>query len=158
MAPWMDIANGELGTKESSGDEHNPRVLEYLSTCDNLGSWGRGRDETPWCAAFVNWCLEEAGVRSSRHALARSYVDFGCDAAGAPEGAIAVIKRKTSGSDTATGSRAGFHVGFVIRRSKTVIRLLGGNQRNEVNITSYPLSKYDVIAVRWPTRLTSEAA
>lgn len=148
---WLVVADGELGVRESSeAGEHNPRVLEYLSTCDNLGSWGKSQDETAWCAAFVNWCLEAVGLRSTRHALARSYIHFGSGADGYPEGAIAVIKKKASGGDTSTGSRAGYHVGFVVRKSKTVIRLLGGNQRNEVNITSYPLSRYDVIAVRWP--------
>jgi uncharacterized protein (TIGR02594 family) len=33
-------------------------------------------DLTPWCAAFVSWCLERAGVVSARSAASKDYRDW----------------------------------------------------------------------------------
>lgn len=31
---------------------------------------------TPWCAAFVNWCLKEAGLPGTNSNLAKSFVNL----------------------------------------------------------------------------------
>lgn len=66
---WLRIARGYLGQREIVGRKHNPLILRW---------WQRIRapftdDETPWCAGFVGGVLEEAGIKSSRSAAARSY-------------------------------------------------------------------------------------
>ena len=146
---WIEIAEGELGVKEIEGSQHESTILDYLATCDNLGPWGKGRDETAWCSAFVNWCLEQAGLDSTRHALARSYIAYG-DETEPRLGAIVVIRRRKVGQDASTGSRTGYHVGFFIRESDRSIRLLGGNQANRVSYRNFPKARYEVRAIRWP--------
>ena len=58
--PWMEYALQEYGTREIAGRRSNPRVEEYLRSVGNHGS-----DETAWCSAFVNWCMEQAGIRGT---------------------------------------------------------------------------------------------
>ncbi len=54
---WMEIAKGELGVKEIPGPANNKRIVEYHRT--TIGTYP---DETPWCASFTCWCMEQAGL------------------------------------------------------------------------------------------------
>jgi uncharacterized protein (TIGR02594 family) len=145
---WLVIAEGELGVREISGPKHSGRILEYLKTALNLGNWGRGRDETPWCAVFVNWCLEQAGEVGTHHALAHSFVNWGHRSS--PRlGAIIVIRNKRY-HDPTVGSRRGFHVGFLIRETRYSFRILGGNQKDMVSYRNFSKRTYNVIDIRWP--------
>lgn len=146
-APWLVPAAREIGVHEAPGDANNPRVLEYLRTCSqtaggNLAEWGTTRDSTPWCSAFVNWCLLEAGIEGTRSAAARSWERWGAKV-GPIRGAIAVLSR---GPNPARG-----HVAFFVRESPGAVWLLGGNQRDEVCVRSYHPSR--VITYRWPDPL-----
>jgi hypothetical protein len=58
--PWMPIALREIGVKEYAGAADNPRIVEYLSSTTNISPTERSNDETYWCSAFVNWCVEKA--------------------------------------------------------------------------------------------------
>lgn len=154
---WFMIAKGEIGVLERLGEENNPRILEYLATTHrshggNIGTWGASRDSTPWCSAFVNWCLIEAGCQvTTNDARAVSWLDWGFEIEEPEQGCIAVIRRKApAGHDPATGSSSGNHVAFY---DKTVprrgIRLLGGNQRNSVRFSTYG-NQYYVLSYRLP--------
>ena len=71
-ATWMAVARAEIGVREKPGKlRNNPRVLEYLAVCTLLSRALRGFDETPWCSAFVNWCMLNAGYEPTRKATAR---------------------------------------------------------------------------------------
>jgi uncharacterized protein (TIGR02594 family) len=145
---WLIIAEGELGIREFAGPRHSDRILEYLKTALNLGNWGRSRDETPWCAVFVNWCLEQAGEKGTDHALARSFVKWGHRSS--PRlGAIVVIRNKRY-HDASVGSRRGFHVGFLIREGRYSYRILGGNQKDMVSYRNFSKRTYSLIDIRWP--------
>ena len=146
---WLVIAEQELGVEEVKGFRHNGRILEYLKTALNLGNWGRSRDETAWCAAFVNWCLEQAGYEGTKHALARSFIDWGYVVRGERLGAIAVL-RNNRNRDASTGSFGGYHVGFLIRDNRYSWRILGGNQKNRVSYRNFPKKHYQLIALRFP--------
>lgn len=50
----IDIASGEIGVMEATGNNDGPRVAQYLASC----SLGEGY---PWCAAFIHWCYRHAG-------------------------------------------------------------------------------------------------
>lgn len=52
----IKIAASEVGVEEQGGNNRGKRVEEYLH------SVGLGPGD-PWCAAFVAWCLREAGVK-----------------------------------------------------------------------------------------------
>lgn len=125
------IALGEYGTKEIVGAKHNPRVLEYFSKCGH--SWVKN-DETAWCSAFVGFCLETAGIASTRLLNARSYLNWGKPVENPSIGDIVVFWR---------GSQMGWegHVGFFIKETPTGILTLGGNQSDQVFIAEYPKSQ-----------------
>lgn len=150
MPEWMTIAESYIGLKELPGRSlHNPTILGWLKRYAlNIGKWGKSRDETPYCAAFVSHCLESSGHRSTRHGLAVKYADWGKQST-LKKGAIVVIRRKRGPNTTGSG-RGGYHVAFLWKWDKRFIWLLGGNQRNKVGINAYSKKNYDIIAVRWP--------
>lgn len=128
--PWMPIARAEIGIKELPGPQDNPRILEYLSSTTLAGP-SRDNDETPWCSAFANWCLERAGYEGTDSAWARSWLTWGVALPVPVEGAVTVFDR----------GGAGGHVAFFIGETPSGIRVLGGNQRNQVTISEYPRSR-----------------
>ena len=119
--PWMAIARGEVGQQEIPGPEHNERVLEYLQST-TLGTPDNQRDETPWCSAFVNFCVNGAGYQGTDSAWARSWLGWGQEAQELQPGVVVVLKRgKSSG-----------HVGFWIDEDESSVCLFGGNQNDSV--------------------------
>lgn len=154
---WLFIAEQELGVRERAGKLHNKRILDYLKTALNLGNWGRNRDETAWCAAFVNWCLEEAGYEGTDHALARSFLTWGDAVEGQVLGAIIVIRYRGN-KDAVTGGFRGYHVGFLIRDSRYSWRILGGNQNDSVSYRNFSKRMYTLKALRWPSASTTHAS
>lgn len=135
---WLRIARREIGQRERAGSkDDNPRIIEYLK-CTGL-SRSQHHDETPWCAAFACWCLEGAGIRSTRRANARSFLSWG-KSSPLQIGALAVLTRGTNPSQG--------HVGIVVGWTDSQLLLLGGNQSNRVTISAYPRSR--LIGLRWP--------
>jgi uncharacterized protein (TIGR02594 family) len=130
---WYDLALGEMDQAEISGSKDNPRIVEYHS----VTSLSADDDETPWCASFVSWCLEKSGVKSTKSARAKSYMEWGSPLNTPKLGCIAVFTRTGGG-----------HVAFFISESATHVRVLGGNQGNKVSIASY--SKANLLGYRWP--------
>lgn len=135
--PWMTIAEQERGVCEVPGSGNNPRVLEYLQSTTNLSRSATSRDETPWCSAFVNWCLAQAGYERTKNALARSWLNWGQAVTTPRRGCIVVFQREKKFG----------HVGFYLEETETHIKVLGGNQQNletlmfEVSEKYYPKSE-----------------
>jgi uncharacterized protein (TIGR02594 family) len=145
----MRFANAEMGVAEiKRRGEHNKRIVEYHSAT----SLGARTDEVAWCASFVNWCLREAGVSGNRSARAKDFGSWG-QALDQPRYGCVVhlYKSPRRGVDGRTGSSSGNHVAFFISQTATHVRLLGGNQGDQVRESNYPLSQYKVVAMRWPT-------
>lgn len=146
-ATWMQIAMAELGIHEDSlPGHHNQRIIEYHKTTTLKAT----TDEIPWCSSFVNWVMTKAGYKGTNSAAAKSWLDWGTSLNSPREGVITIIKRKTTGFDKATGSSSGFHVGFYVSSSLTHIRLLGGNQADQVKYSNFALNYYEVKGYRWP--------
>jgi uncharacterized protein (TIGR02594 family) len=144
---WMDIAIAELGVHEDSdAGEHNERIVEYHQTTTLKAT----TDETPWCSSFVNWVMKQAGKTGTNNALARSWLDWGQEITTPTPGAVVVIKKKTPGFTQATGSSTGFHVGFFVSLSPSHIRILGGNQGDQVKYSNFSLAAYEVRGYRRP--------
>lgn len=135
--PWMAMAEQEKGVSEVPGSGNNPRVLEYLQSTTNLNQSATSRDETPWCSAFVNWCLAQAGYERTKNALARSWLTWGQAIPTPRRGCIVVFQREKKFG----------HVGFYLEETDTHIKVLGGNQQNletqifEVSEKYYPKSE-----------------
>lgn len=63
-------------------------------------------------------------------------------------GAVTVIYKPHP--TVATGSVSGNHVGFLIEETSAHVRLLGGNQSDQVKYSNFQLSSYKVKSYRWP--------
>lgn len=135
--PWMAIAEQEMGVNEIPGAGNNPRVLEYLQSTTNLTKIASSKDETPWCSAFVNWCLQQTGYERTKNALARSWLSWGQAISKPRRGCIVVFQREKKFG----------HVGFYLEETESEIKVLGGNQQNaetkifEVSQKYYPKSE-----------------
>lgn len=140
----LQIARRYLGTREIPGSRHSATVLGFFA---KAGFSGIKRDEVPWCAAFANAVMDEAGLPETNSLLARSFLDWGIEIDEPRIGAIVVFRR---GNSTWQG-----HVGFVVGWTATHIRVLGGNQSNAVTIANYPRSK--LLGFRWPKGVTEPA-
>jgi uncharacterized protein (TIGR02594 family) len=104
---------------------------------DRHGDW----QMTAWCAAFVNWCLQQAGSPHLGYATAISWLEFGTPLPTPVYGCITIIPPAAD-----TGSGTG-HVGFYEKTAGNSVILIGGNQSDEVRRSRY--SK--VLGYRWPT-------
>jgi len=127
------IALSQIGIKEIPGPESNSQIDEYLKTVGQ-----KSDDSIPWCSAFVNWCLEQAGIEGTGNAMARSFLNWSTSLHIPKVGCIVVLKR---GTQPWQG-----HVGFYIDTAYTWVYILGGNQSNQVCIRTYPLE--DVLSYR----------
>jgi uncharacterized protein (TIGR02594 family) len=133
--PWLRIASRERGTSRFGGTPDNPRIQEYLHST-TIGPPHNENDETPWCSAFVNFCVEKSGHKGTKDARARSWLNWGLKADAHPvRGCIVVLER---------GPVNG-HVGFFLARANGRIQILGGNQsgpgEDAVNISGFPESR-----------------
>jgi uncharacterized protein (TIGR02594 family) len=133
--PWMVIAKREIGQEEIQGGE-NPRIIEYHSAT----TLSADEDEIAWCSAFVTWCLEKAGYKSTKSAWARSYENYGKDLDEPKVGCIVVF-------DWGDGSG---HVGFITAWTSQTVTVLGGNQSDSVCTATF--SRRNISAFKWPVK------
>lgn len=135
--PWMLAAIHELGQREIPGATSNPRVLAYLASTE-LDRALASTDETPWCSAFVNWCMEVSGQVGTNSAAARSWLGWGQTIDMPKRGCVTVLSRDGGG-----------HVGFWLGQTATAVKLLGGNQGDQVRVAEYDRKR--VLGHRVPT-------
>lgn len=134
----------------------NPEINKYFNGLrtdpdrDRKGrTWGvapvtRGKRDwgvTAWCAAFVNWCLMQAGAPHLGIATAASWLKFGTPLATPAYGCVTIVPPAKS-----TGSTTG-HVAFYVETKGDWIVLLGGNQSDQVKLSHF----HKVLGYRWPT-------
>jgi uncharacterized protein (TIGR02594 family) len=145
---WMEIAKKELNVSENHlPGQQNKRIIEYHSTTSLKAT----TDETAWCSSFVNWVMIQAGYQGTNSAAAKSWLHWGSSLNNGREGAITVIKKKSGHSDAATGSSTGHHVAFFVSATPTHVRLLGGNQSDQVKYSNFLLASYEIKGYRWPS-------
>jgi len=144
MKSLIQIAAGELGTKEIPGQEHTKRIVDYAT---ESGFKDIKDDETPWCSIFVNWCCNEAGLQRTHRANARSWLAVGLPVDDPVPGDVVIFWRERPDS---WKGHVGIFMGFSKNRSR--VFSLGGNQKNTVSIQGYSAST--VLGFR---RLTNEA-
>ena len=137
--PWLTLAKAEIGVKEIPGARSNARIIEYFSTT-RLGG-PAGGDSTPWCSAFCNWVMQQAGYIPTRRANARSWLTWGEEIDEPRLGAIAVLWRDNPVSPAG-------HVGFYVASLPNRVVLLSGNQNNAVGYKEYGTGR--VLSYRWP--------
>lgn len=133
---WLSIAWDERGQKEHNGPGDNPRILQYQSAC----SFNAKDEEVPWCSSFANWVMKQAGIRGSGEASARSWLKWGQQLQQPRRGAITVLSRP--------GAPTNGHVAFYLGEEGGKLKLLGGNQENQVKVSYYPKDR--LLSYRWP--------
>jgi uncharacterized protein (TIGR02594 family) len=127
-APWMAVAQeeAEKGVRE-------PDSVKYFTATD----FGAPQGDTPYCAAFANWCLAQVGIKGSGHADAISFAYWGKDVSDTKSyGAIVVFE----------WSNGQHHVTFNAGNGK----FLGGNQTNAHEVVEESLPLDSAIAWRMP--------
>lgn len=136
--PWIDLAKTQLGVSEAK----NPKtVIQFLASTTLPKSMLD--PSTAWCSAFVTYCLENSGMKSTKDAWARSYLSYGIKVDKPSFGDIVVFSRGTDSG----------HVGFFLsENSLGVMQILGGNQGDQVCIESY--TKMRVLGYRRPVKKT----
>ena len=139
--PWVVQAKRqeELPVEEIPGAASNPEIEKFFTAT----TLGKQDDDVAWCAAFVSWCIKEAGG-SAKHinfsARAADWLANGDQLAGPQYGAVAVLKplvKKSSG-----------HVGFVTAWDAKFVTLLAGNQRNDKGRDAVCEKRFDIQDVR----------
>lgn len=138
---WLAIARTYIGTREIPGPTSEPTILGWARTLGGwVASWFRN-DDTPWCALFINACLQKAGLPLSGTGAAlvraKSFLTYGIALPEPAVGCILVFERAGGG-----------HVGFYTGETTKAYRVLGGNQDNEVRESW--IAKDRCIAYRWP--------
>ena len=120
-SPWMEFALWKLRTQQPASPAAESDVFRFLDTVKDSSNpklphvqhWDHKC--TPWCSAFVNWCLKNANYPGTNDALAIRWLDWG-KASHPYWGAVAVITSPVQ------------HVGFYILEKNGHRYILGGNQ------------------------------
>ena len=91
-----------------------------------------------WCAAFVSWALKTAGIESLRSMGSQTYRTYGSEVDWRTLDKIRYLDIVVFKSR----KRSGGHIGFVVGAdpSTNKIKVLGGNQGNDVKISTYSVS------------------
>lgn len=132
MTP-IELALTQYGVAEIPGREHNPEILRYFRECGFNEKWIT--DETAWCSAFMNWIMKKTGRSYTSELTARSWLNIGESTSAPILGDIVVLWRDSI--DSWKG-----HVGLYIRdNGSTHVYILGGNQKNKVQIRAYAKSR-----------------
>jgi len=126
--PWLMTALEYDGLVELPGPKHSNVILGWL---DKLGAWWRD-DETPWCGVFVAICFHDNGYKIPKmYMRAKEWMKWGRRITKPVLGCVAVFDRPGGG-----------HVGFVVGMTKDGdIWILGGNQKNAVNVSLLPTDR-----------------
>lgn len=135
---WLRIAETQVGVKELPGKAQNKQIVAYHASTKLKAT----DDETPWCSAFVNWCVTKSGLKGTDSAAAISWLSWGQEMKIPAHGCIVVMRR----GDKPWQGHVGFYLGK--NASGTKIQVLGGNQGDAVKVVEFPASK--VLSYRWP--------
>jgi len=145
----FELAQRWIRMKEIPGKDNNPQIVAMLSL-DN--SWAV-EDEIPWCSAFANYVCWLLRLPRSKSLAARSWLDVGhsVNFVDAEVGFDIVILKRGGGNQPGPEVRkAQGHVGFfggwsdevlidyaTLDTTPKYVKVLGGNQNNEVNVSTY---------------------
>lgn len=142
-----------VGTKEIKGSKHEAKILKLIKSAEaatkqNL-SWLFGKDskgqtkyndETAWCGSFLGGVFADSGLG---HKIPRDFYrakDW--------EKAGTALARPAYGCVVTFTRDGGGHVGIVVgKTAKGMLKVLGGNQSDAVNIMDFDPKR--ATAYRW---------
>lgn len=129
---WFRDGMKDAGTYErlKSGGS-NPVVQGYLADVTPAGETPpRNTTATAWCAAWIGAKLKKAKLPYNRSFLASSYMKWGYALKKPRIGCVVVFWRNSPSSIFG-------HIGFFVKEDATHVWVLGGNQRDSVNVTRF---------------------
>ena len=136
------IARKYIGLAEVKGSKHNSTILALTAkafAATGKKSWIHD-DETPWCGSFVGGVFAEAGLGSKipkEFYRAKEWESAGTKLTRPAYGCVVTFTRDGGG-----------HVGIVVGKTKSgMLKVLGGNQSNAVNISDFDPKR--VTSYRW---------
>lgn len=97
----------------------NPVILSFFDATDTVIP---SEDNSYWCAAFLNWCLERCGYKPGTRSSSSGTFRGLPGATSSPRKGDIVVFR----DGTCTG-----HVGLYLARSGTQVFVIGGNQKQQ---------------------------
>jgi len=136
-----DLARTFVGnTPERLADgKASPKVRAMFAAVDGFkdkaGRITADPRSVPWCSVFVNYLCMQLGLPRTRNAMARSWLQWG-KAVTEPDLGDVVVMWRGSYNDGETG-HVGIFAGFEGQR----VKILGGNQGDEVKIAYFPRSR-----------------
>lgn len=125
------LASEYIGLTEIPGEQNNPQILTFFQ--DTEHNWVQS-EEVAWCGAFINWVALKCGCERSYKLDARSWLNVGIEIIKPELGDLVIFWRESL--DSWKG-----HVGLWSGQSKRSTFSLGGNQKNQVNVSPYPTFK-----------------
>ena len=138
----LDVAQTYIGMREVAGSKSNPGILAMLQ---RTAAWPAG-DDVPWCSAFIHEISRLLNLEQTHSLRARSWLRVGQHVP---------LKRARPGFDLVVLMRGGGsqpgpdvidapgHVGFFVDQTPdgTGLKILGGNQGDQVSIATFPASR-----------------
>ena len=129
------IARKYIGLTEIKSSNRHPTIDAWAKTLS--GKWLLGQ---PWCGTFCAQVFKEAGLE---HKIPKEFFR-----AKAWENAGTKLDKPAYGCVVTFTRDGGGHVGIVVGKTKTgMLKVLGGNQSNQVNIADFDPKR--VTAYRW---------
>ena len=120
---------------KEQGSPANPNIKAAYQVCGLDYNQDGSAIQYAWCAAFISWALETAGISNLRSMSSQAYNSYGQPVqwrnyVNIRKWDIVVFKSKT---------RGGGHVGFIksIDPNNQKLEVLGGNQSNTLKVSTY---------------------
>ena len=154
----VNIAKSQVGYKEGNNSSQLSGTKKGKNNYTEYGRW-YGSVKDPWCAMFVSWCANLAGVKESvipKHAYTptglQTFKNWGraysrSDVAAGKYKPMAgdIIYFKSSGSSATTS-----HVGIVTKYSGSTIYTIEGNSGDKVSERSYSIGNTYIVYICSP--------
>ena len=133
--PHVAIARKYIGLSEIGATNKHPTIDAWAKSLS--GKWLIGQ---PWCGTFCAQVFKEAGLSTKipkDFFRAKEWEKAGTKLDKPAYGCVVTFTRDGGG-----------HVGFVVGKTKTgMLKVLGGNQSNSVNISDFDPKR--VTSYRW---------
>ena len=154
-APWIPLAWVEEAKKleETGANKEIQKFFDGTPYEKSMKNNKMSETTISWCAAFINWIMQKngyAGITSDNgydaiRALSWATWAEGKDLKKPVYGAIAVKLRKGGG-----------HVGFVVGKKAKKVVILGGNQKDKLQCSTYNITDFFAYVVPSNYKVTEE--
>tara|TARA_R100001463_G_scaffold47389_3_gene96210 strand:+ start:3919 stop:4635 length:717 start_codon:yes stop_codon:yes gene_type:complete len=147
-----------LGITETDPTQYDTIASFYQSAISDTTLLAKTKKklatEVAWCAAFANYILNDVGIETKQmledydtkyaRVRAKNFIDLGTPVYNSSKNTKKDLQSAKIGSLVVKKGEEGYHVGFfagINPDNEDEVLILGGNQNDEVNVTTYPLKQ-----------------